>query len=99
MAATMARMMGFKRGEAMTKEITGPKGAPALSKPRVMGMVEQAQKGVRAPTAAAMMLPKIPFRESQALSFSWGMYMRIRATRVLMPRKRRVSSAVIKAKY
>jgi hypothetical protein len=95
----MLRIIGFRMGEAITKDITGPKGAPAFKKPRVMGMVEQAQKGVRAPIRAPRRFPMIPCLDSQFFSFSWGMYMRRIPTRVLMPRKRSVSSALMNAKY
>jgi len=56
----MLIMIGFSRGEAMINDITDPKGAPALNIPKVIGMVEQAQKGVREPTVAPRKLPHIP---------------------------------------
>jgi hypothetical protein len=95
----MLIMIGFSKGEAMTNDITGPKGAPAFSIPRVIGIVEQAQKGVKEPTTAPRKLPHIPRRESHCLSFSWGIYINSSATAVLIPRNRSVSSAVIIKKY
>jgi hypothetical protein len=42
-------MIGLRTGEAKRNDIMGPKGTPPLSKPAVMGTVEQEQKGVTAP--------------------------------------------------
>jgi len=88
-------MMGFNKGEAITNDITGPKGAPAFSIPSVIGMVEHAQKGVSEPTTAPRKLPQIPRCESHCLSFSWGIYVSISATTVLMPKKSTVNSVVM----
>ena len=82
----------------MTKDITGPKGAPAFSNPKVIGMVEQAQNGVRGPTMAARKFPKIPRLDSHDRNLSWGIYMSAKATRVLIPRNSTVNSAVIRKK-
>ena len=54
----------------MTNDIMGPKGAPAFSMPNVNGIVEHAQKGVRAPTNDARKFPKTPRFESQLCSRS-----------------------------
>ena len=47
------RIIGFKRGETKRKTIVGPKPAFAFSMPFNIGIVEQLQKGVIAPMAAA----------------------------------------------
>ena len=52
-------------GEATTKDITDPKGTLALNKPTVMGIVEQAQKGVKAPIMAPSILPSAPLCDNQ----------------------------------
>lgn len=91
-------IIGFNSGEAITKDMIGPNGAPALSNPKVIGIVEQAQNGVNDPTIAAKKLPNIPRFDNQSLSFSCGIYINAKATKVLIPRKRIVSSAVIKRK-
>lgn len=41
---------GFKRGEAIKNDIDGPNGALDDSNPAKIGIVEQEQKGVRAPS-------------------------------------------------
>lgn len=64
-------MIGFNNGEAIRNDMVAPKGTPAFRKPTVMGMVEQAQKGVRAPNPAAIILPKKPALSIFLLIFSW----------------------------
>ena len=82
----------------MTKDITGPNGAPAFSNPKVIGIVEQAQNGVNDPTIAASIFPKIPRLDSHDRNLSWGIYMSAKETRVLIPRNSTVNSAVMRKK-
>ena len=82
----------------MTKDITGPNGAPAFSNHKVIGIVEHAQNGVNDPTIAASTFPKIPRLDSHDRNLSWGMYMSAKETRVLIPRNNTVNSAVIRKK-
>jgi hypothetical protein len=49
---SIVSIIGFKRGDAIKNDITAPKGTPASSNPRVTGMVEHTQKGVKAPKIA-----------------------------------------------
>lgn len=97
-AATIAIMIGFNSGDAMTKDMTGPNGAPALSNPKVIGIVEQAQNGVNEPTIAARKLPKIPRLDNQDRNFSCGIYISAMATNVLIPRNKTVNSVVMRKK-
>jgi preprotein translocase subunit SecG len=74
-------------------------GAPLLSRPTRMGIVEQEQKGVRAPKAAPRILPNprlgLP---STSRIFSSGTNCWINATRKEMPIKSRVNSPRIMTK-
>ncbi len=94
----MLRMTGFRIGEATTKDMTDPKGTRALRSPTVMGIVEQAQKGVTAPIRAPRIFPSTPLWESHRWSFSSEIYSLTTPIRVLMARKSSVSSAMIKPK-
>ena len=51
-ASKHSSIIGFRRGDAIKNDITAPNGTPASSNPRVTGMVEHTQKGVRAPKIA-----------------------------------------------
>ncbi|OQB28250.1 MAG: hypothetical protein BWY13_00081 [Euryarchaeota archaeon ADurb.Bin190] len=90
---------GLSKGEANRNAIADAKGTPALSIPRRSGMVEQEQKGVRAPKPAPRMLPRILCRPPKALlmvssdTYSW-----IRPTRKVMPMNNIMSSAAISRK-
>ncbi len=59
-ATNILNTMGLRIGEATTKDITDPNGTLALSKPTVIGIVEQAQKGVKPPIKAPRTLPNAP---------------------------------------
>ena len=39
----MAIIIGFSNGDAIRNDMVAPKGTPALRKPTVIGIVEQAQ--------------------------------------------------------
>jgi hypothetical protein len=54
-------MIGFNNGDDIKNDITDPKGNLAFKKPTVIGIVEQAQKGVTAPKIAPAIFPKMPF--------------------------------------
>jgi hypothetical protein len=54
-------IIGFSRGDAIRNEMVDPKGIPELIKPNVIGMVEQAQKGVKDPIRAPKKFPFNPF--------------------------------------
>jgi hypothetical protein len=80
-------------GEAIRKDITAPKGAPALKSPTTMGIVEQEQKGVNAPKPAPMIFPQSVFPLPKARCIlSWGTYSRRRPTKKVTPIKRSVNS-------
>ncbi len=66
---SIVRIIGFNNGDAIMKLITDPKGAPALSNPTVIGIVEHAQKGVNAPTIDAKTFPQSLFLITNCLTF------------------------------
>src|SRR5665647_3541789 len=70
---------GSINGDEITKDITVPKGTPACNRPRVIGTVEHAQKGVTAPKATAIILPQRPFPDIHFFNFSCGIYMNANA--------------------
>src|SRR5699024_10566408 len=47
---------GFNKGEAIKKEMDGPKGAPEPNNPANIGMVEHEQNGVSAPNCVPEIL-------------------------------------------
>ena len=92
-------MIGLSNGEAIRKDIVEPNGTPAFRKPTVIGMVEQAQKGVNAPNPAAMTLPIIPEPDSFFRIVSSGIYISIISTAALINRNKAINSIVINTKY
>ncbi len=56
-AIKSAIIIGFNSGDAKRNVKVGPKPALAFSNPRNMGMVEQLQNGVIAPSSAAKIYP------------------------------------------
>ncbi len=59
-AASMATIIGFNRGDEIKNDMTEPNGTLAFKKPTVIGIVEQAQNGVTDPNIAAAIFPIIP---------------------------------------
>ncbi len=90
---------GLSRGETNRNAIADAKGTPALSIPRRSGMVEQEQKGVRAPKPAPRKLPRILCRPPRALFMvSSGTYSWIRPTRKVIPMNNTINSTAISMK-
>jgi len=83
----------------MIKDRIAEKDTPAFINPLAIGIVEQAQKGVIAPTTVAMKLPQIPLPAIHFLILSWDMYCKITPIIVLIPINRAVSSTVMITKY
>jgi len=92
-------IIGLSNGEAIRNDMVDPKGTPAFKNPTVIGIVEQAQKGVKAPNPAAITLPNIPAPDSLLRIFSSGTYMRIISTNALININNAISSKVISTKY
>lgn len=92
-------IIGLSNGEAIRNDMVDPKGTPACKNPTVIGIVEQAQKGVKAPNPAAITLPNIPAPDSLLRIFSSGTYMRIISTNALIHINSAINSKVISTKY
>ncbi|GAA6470423.1 hypothetical protein K230099C4_12830 [Parabacteroides merdae] len=92
-------MIGLSNGDAIKKDMVEPNGTPAFRNPTVIGIVEQAQKGVRAPNPAAITFPNTPAPDNLLRIFSSGTYMRIISTNALINMKSAINSMVIRTKY
>ena len=86
-------IIGFKTGDAIKKEMVPPNGAPLLNNPTRIGMVEQEQKGVIAPSAAPIIFCSFLCGLVRTfLMVSFEMYLCSKATIKLMIRNRTMSS-------
>ena len=92
-------IIGLSNGEAIRKDIVEPKGTPAFKNPTVIGIVEQAQKGVNAPNPAAIILPIMPEPDNFFRIFSSGMYISIISTAAPISINNAISSIVKNTKY
>ena len=70
-----------------------------MRNPTVIGIVEQAQNGVKAPNPAPRILPIIPFPDKLFCILSAGIYIRIISTKALIIIKSAINSIVINTKY
>jgi hypothetical protein len=97
--ASIPIIIGLRRGEEIKNDIVAPKGTLALNNPTVIGIVEQAQKGVNAPNPAAIIFPHNPFPDKYLCILSSDRCIRINSTMALIRTKRIINSAVINKKY
>jgi hypothetical protein len=91
--------MGFSKGEEIKNDIVAPKGTLAFKNPTVIGIVEQAQNGVNAPSPVAIILLHNPFPDRYFCIFSSEMCIIMYSTIAVITMKRTINSIVINAKY
>jgi len=91
--------MGFNKGEEIRNDMVVPKGTLAFKNPTVIGIVEHAQKGVIAPSPAAMKFPKIPFVDKYLCIFFSGICIVIYSTIAVIEIKSIINSIEIIKKY
>ena len=75
--------------------MVAPKGTLAFRNPTVMGIVEQAQKGVNAPSPAAIILPHNPFPDKYFCILSSDMYIKMNSTIAVITMKSTSNSMVM----